>query len=65
MWHILYDYEAYDFIILAICSSGCYGRGTCVAPEQCRCYNSDQYTGYACQTRKMNKTSLIYLTSYI
>eukprot|EP00105_Crassostrea_gigas_P005641 XP_011419304.1 PREDICTED: 26S proteasome non-ATPase regulatory subunit 3 [Crassostrea gigas] len=37
-----------------ICSSGCYGRGTCVAPEQCRCYNSDQYTGYACQTPVCN-----------
>lgn len=59
MWHILYDYEAYDFIILAICSSGCYGRGTCVAPEQCSCDNS--YTGNACQTRKRDK--LIYLCS--
>lgn len=60
----LYDYEAYGSIILAICSSGCHGRGTCVGPEQCICYNSD-YTGYACQTRKMNKTSLIYVCFYI
>lgn len=60
-----YDNHENESNILAVCSSGCNGRGTCVAPEQCRCYNSDQYTGYACQTRKMNKTSLIYLTSYI
>lgn len=31
-----------------VCSSGCNGRGTCVAPEQCSCDNS--YTGNACQT---------------
>nr|XP_034323628.1 wnt inhibitory factor 1-like isoform X2 [Crassostrea gigas] len=31
-----------------VCSSGCNGRGTCVALEQCSCDNS--YTGNACQT---------------
>lgn len=33
MWYILYDYEVYDFIILVICSSGCYGCGMCVVFE--------------------------------
>lgn len=54
-----YDNHENESNILAVCSSGCNGRGTCVAPEQCSCDNS--YTGNACQTRKRDK--LIYLCS--
>ena len=40
------------YFVLAFCSSNCNGRGTCVAPETCRCHDNNQYIGRACETRK-------------
>ena len=38
--------------VLAVCSTNCNGRGTCVASETCRCNDNNQYIGRACETRK-------------
>ena len=40
------------YFVLAFCSTNCNGRGKCVAPETCRCYDNNRYIGRDCERRK-------------
>ena len=40
------------YFVLAFCSTNCNGRGNCVAPETCRCYDNNRYIGRDCERGK-------------